>query len=138
MKKVYKTKPKEYILEFLYEHKNQRFSVKEIYDYILSKDKSINLTTIYRNLNSLEKEGNLLKHVDSNNNYATYQFIDNSICLTHFHFECRKCGKVIHLGMKETNEFLKVIKTKLFFTVEPQNAYITGLCNNCKGKFLDL
>lgn len=138
MKKTYNTKPKEYILDFLYLNKDRRFSVNEIYEYIKSKDQNINITTIYRNLNTLQKEGNLLKHQSGTDNYATYQFIENTNCLAHFHFECKKCGKVIHLGAKETNDFLKIVKDKLFFTVEPQNTYITGLCINCKGKFLDI
>ena len=45
MKKTYNTKPKEYILDFLYLHKDKRFSVNEIYEYLKSKDQNINITT---------------------------------------------------------------------------------------------
>lgn len=135
---AYKTKAKEYILDFLYTHKNKRFSAKEIYEYVLKKDSNINITTIYRNLQALQNDGNLLKHQANDNDYATYQYIENSNCLAHFHFECKKCGRVIHLGAKETNDFLKMIKTKMYFQVEPQNTYITGICNNCRGVFLDI
>ena len=138
MKKTYKTKTKEYILDFLSNHKNKRFSVKEIYDSILEQDKSINITTIYRNIQSLQNEGLLLKHQSNDNDYATYQYIENSTCLAHFHFECKKCGKVIHLGAKETNDFLRMIKVRMQFSVEPQNTYITGICNNCKGVLLEI
>ncbi len=138
MEKGYNTKPKEYILSFLKNHKNRRFSIKEMYDYIINEGYNINLTTVYRNVNSLEKEGSLLKHQASDNNYATYQYVENTECLAHFHFECIKCGRVSHLGAKETNDFLKLIKNKLYFTVEPQNTYIRGLCNNCKGVFIGI
>ena len=138
MKKTYKTKTKEYIIDFLSNHKNKRFSVKEIYDSILEQDKSINITTIYRNIQSLQNEGLLLKHQSNDNDYATYQYIENSTCLAHFHFECKKCGKVVHLGAKETNDFLRMIKVRMQFSVEPQNTYITGICNNCKGVLLEI
>jgi len=138
MEKGYNTKPKEYILSFLKNHKNRRFSIKEMYDYIINEGYNINLTTIYRNVNSLEKEGLLLKHQANDTSFATYQYVENKDCLAHFHFECIKCGRVSHLGAKETNDFLKLIKNKLYFTVEPQNTYIRGLCNNCKGVFIGL
>ena len=54
MQRQYKTKTKECILEFLKNHKNQRFSVKDMYETIIGEGFDINLTTIYRNLNSLE------------------------------------------------------------------------------------
>ena len=138
MEKGYNTKPKEYILSFLRNHKNKRFSIKEMYDYIINEGYNINLTTIYRNVNSLEKEGSLLKHQGNDTSFATYQYVENKDCLAHFHFECIKCGRVSHLGAKETNDFLKLIKNKLYFTVEPQNTYIRGLCNNCKGVFIGI
>lgn len=137
MQNKYNTKPKEYILEYLKGHKNQRFTVKEMHDSIIADGFEINLATIYRNVGSLEKEGKLLKHQGADSKCATYQYIENSDCLAHFHFECIKCGKVSHLGFKETNDFLKLIKNKLYFTVEPQNTYIRGLCDKCKGVFIN-
>ncbi|MBR6071415.1 MAG: transcriptional repressor [Acholeplasmatales bacterium] len=138
MEKGYNTKPKEYILSFLKNHKNKRFSVKEMYDSIIGEGYNINLATIYRNVNTLENEGVLLRHQGNDTNYCTYQYVENSDCLAHFHFECIKCGKVSHLGAKETNDFLRLIKNKLYFTVEPQNTYIRGLCNQCKGVFIGI
>jgi len=138
MENKYNTKPKEYILLFLKNHKNKRFSIKEMYDSIRNSGHEINLATIYRNVNTLEKEGVLLKHQGNDTNYATYQYVENSDCLAHFHFECIKCGRVSHLGAKETNDFLKMIKSKMGFEVEPQNTYIRGICNNCKGVFINL
>ncbi len=138
MENKYNTKPKEYILLFLKNHKNKRFSIKEMYDSIRNSGHEINLATIYRNVASLEKEGVLLKHQGNDTNYATYQYVETSDCLAHFHFECIKCGRVSHLGAKETNDFLKMIKSKMGFEVEPQNTYIRGICNNCKGVFINL
>ena len=137
MQNKYNTKPKEYILEYLKGHKNQRFSVKEMYDSITHEGYEINLATIYRNISALEKEGVLLKHQGADSNCATYQYVENSDCLAHFHFECIKCGKVSHLGAKETNDFLRLIKKTLFFEVEPQNTYIRGICNSCNNVFIN-
>lgn len=134
----YSTKPREYILKFLSEHKNKRFSCKDMYEHIKNEGYDINLATIYRNVDKLVESGELLKHQSNDSNCATYQYIENTNCLAHFHFECKKCGRMVHLGTIETNNFLKMIQNKLFFTVEPQNTYITGLCNDCNRKFISI
>lgn len=136
MEQNYKTKPKEYILEFLESHTNMRFSAKEMYEEIIKAGYSINLATVYRNLDKLVEAGSLLKHFDNDTNCATYQYIENESCLAHFHFECKKCGKMIHLGKVETERFLKMVQNTLHFAVEPQNTYLTGLCSKCSGKFV--
>jgi len=132
----YNTKPKEYILDFLMNHKNKRFTVKQMYEEINKNGLDVNLATIYRNVDRLTKEGKLLKHQDVENNFATYQFIMDESCLAHFHFECKVCGSMIHLPKKETNDFLKVIERTLFFTVDPQNTYLTGICSKCRKKLI--
>ena len=88
MEKDYKTKPKEYIIEFLKKHKNTSFSVQDVYDDIKESGYDINLATVYRNILKLVDKGMLLKHQASNQKYATYQYVESKKCLTHFHFEC--------------------------------------------------
>ena len=136
MEKNYNTKTKEYILEFLKNHKGTSFSVQDIYDEICESGYSINLATVYRNVIKMTEAGMLLKHQAGNNKYATYHFVESSKCLTHFHFECKKCGRVIPLGNKETLDFVKMIEKKLGFTVEPQNTYLTGTCAKCGERFI--
>ena len=133
---AYNTKPKEYISQFLEDHKNKRFSIKDLDDWLKNNNYNVNLATIYRNIDKLVKDNVLLKHQNVDNGYATYQYIESEKCLTHFHFECIKCGRVSHLGAKETNDFLKMIKKTMFFEVEPQNTYISGICNSCKKVFI--
>ena len=128
MEKDYKTKPKEYILEFLKTHKNTSFSVQDVYDEIKESGYDINLATVYRNILKMVDKGMLLKHQASNQKYATYQYVESRKCLTHFHFECKKCGMVIALGNEESEDFVSMVKEKLGFMIEPQNTYISGVC----------
>lgn len=136
MEKNYNTKPKEYILEFLKNHKNTSFSVQDIYDEIIEAGYSINLATVYRNVVKMTESGMLLKHQAANSKYATYQYVESSKCLTHFHFECKKCGAVLALGNKETSDFVEMIQQKLGFIVDPQNTYLTGTCAKCGERFI--
>ena len=133
----YNTKPKEYISQFLEEHKNKRFSINDLDNWLKNNNYNVNLATIYRNIDKLVKDNVLLKHQNTDTGYATYQSIENNNCLLHFHFECKKCGRMVHLGQIESNDFLKMIQKKLFFTVDPQNTYLTGICNDCNKKFIN-
>ena len=138
MEKNYNTKPKEYILEFLKNHKQTSFSIQDIYDEIIESGYNINLATVYRNIQKMTDSGMLLKLQAADSKCATYQYVESSKCLTHFHFECRKCGAVIALGNKETSDFIKMIQKELGFTVEPQNAFLTGTCKKCGERFICL
>ena len=138
MEKNYNTKPKEYILEFLKNHKDVSFSVQDIYDEIIEMGYSINLATVYRNILKMTDSGMLLKHQASDSKYATYQYVESNKCLTHFHFECKKCGSVVALGNRETDEFVNMIKKMLGFTVDPQNTYLRGTCKKCGERFICL
>ena len=134
---AYNTKPKEYISQFLEDHKNKRFSIKDLDDWLKNNNYNVNLATIYRNIDKLVKDNVLLKHQNTDTGYATYQYIENNNCLLHFHFECKKCGRMVHLGQIESNDFLKMIQKKLLFTVDPQNTYLTGICTDCNKKFIN-
>lgn len=138
MEKDYKTKPKEYIFEFLKKHKNTSFSVQDVYEDIKESGYDINLATVYRNILKLVDKGMLLKHQASNQKYATYQYVESQKCLTHFHFECKKCGMVIALGNRESENFVSMVKENLGFMIEPQNTYISGVCKKCGERFIYL
>ena len=59
MKKSYHTKNKDLIMDYLDLHKEERISASSIYEAIKEKNASINLATVYRNLDKLHNEGNL-------------------------------------------------------------------------------
>ena len=103
-----------------------------VYGILLNQDSFENLME----LREMTEAGMLLKHQASDSKYATYQYVESSKCLTHFHFECKNCGVVVALDNKETNEFVKMVKNILGFTVDPQNTYLTGTCKKCGERFI--
>ena len=52
MKKEYRTKYKEDIMEYLRLNRETRFCASDVFDYMIGKGMSINLTTVYRNLDN--------------------------------------------------------------------------------------
>ena len=98
MQKEYKTKAKDYILEYIKNNKERRFSVNDIQEYLIENDININLTTIYRNLDKLSLNGILLKFKNTKEDFNVYQYNEPGAgCHEHLHIECSKCGKILHI-----------------------------------------
>lgn len=129
----YKTRAKEYIIEFLESNKEKRFSAKDVYDYIVLSGGNINLATVYRNIDSLEKKGMLIKSKDCDSDSATYKFVGKKEeCHHHLHIECKSCGKMVHLEGDEFKKFSDYILNNLSFTLEYTQSHLVGYCKDCR------
>ena len=135
MGKVYHTKTKDLILEYIQANKDRRFRAAEIFYYLKGMGKEVNLTTIYRNLDKLEENRILMKYKTAGDDSATYQYVEpHGNCHEHLHLQCRQCGKIIHLDcqlMKEIEDYLSVHHE---FMLECSSSVLVGLCGDCKKK----
>ena len=135
MGKVYHTKTKDLILEYIQANKDRRFRAAEIFYYLKGMGKEVNLTTIYRNLDNLEENRILMKYKTAGDDSATYQYVEpHGNCHEHLHLQCRQCGKIIHLDcqlMKEIEDYLSVHHE---FMLECSGSVLVGLCGDCKKK----
>ena len=103
----YKTTQKETILVFLMKNKDKFVKADEIKKYLDKENYSVGLTTIYRQLNSLEEDNKVRIEVKDHTKY--YQYIEDN-CDGHFHLKCKKCGKEIHLDCEDFNDVSSHIK----------------------------
>ena len=118
------------ILNYLKRKHHVFVSANDIMAYLIKQDEKIGLTTIYRVLNALEKEGKL--RVEVVKNTRCFQYVEEE-CKNHFHLKCEKCGKIEHFDCEEVNDFCKHIGKEHGFMINPQNA-IGGLCKKCQKK----
>ena len=70
----YATANRKKILDFLKENHNRTLTVSDIDMYLKNCDSEVNITTIYRYLDKLEKEGTVIKYVAEKGSQATYQY----------------------------------------------------------------
>lgn len=105
-KNVYKDK----ILSLI--NKNHLLSISEIHKNIKNADYS----TVFRNVESLEKEGKIKKILIDKNNTAYEKSSDD-----HYHFICNNCEKI-----EEVKENIKIKDRKI------TDVLIRGLCKKCK------
>ena len=115
------------ILEYLQSVKTHP-NAETVYQAVKKIMPQITLATVYRNLNLLADEGEILR-MEINGEYH----YDADMCC-HQHCVCRECDKIIDVFQKEINEYaMKKIKPKKF---KPECVMIiySGLCNKCGGK----
>lgn len=135
IKIVYKTKARERIISYLKEHSEKRFTAREIFDYLQDKVEGVNRTTIYRNLDRLCEQGNLMRYKEPNQDAWYYQYSEqHDNCNNHMHAQCSECGKVFHLDDPFVGEFEKKLRSVYGLDINATKSIIIGRCKDCKKK----
>jgi len=131
-KKEYVTKPRTLMMEYLKANQDKRISAAEVHSYLLENDRSVNLATVYRNLDKLTEDGNLIKFKMVDNNCCLYQYVDKSHnCHEHLHLQCKNCGKIIHLECDFMKEIAGHVSMHHGFNIECEGSVIVGMCAEC-------
>lgn len=126
--KVYKTKQKDLVLKEVMKHKE--FTINEIYEEL---KEDVGLTTIYRKIDDLIKEGKISKYIGKDN-VTYYQYLEHCDKDNHFYLRCEKCGDMEHVDCDCINELSEHITGKHNFTLNKENIVISGICNKCNKK----
>ena len=121
----YNTKQKDTILDIV-SHMHHSFSVKDIYDQSSSVT---SITTIYRLIDQLEKEGIIEKTVELDGS-TNYQYIEKCNC-DHFYLKCEKCGKLTHIECDFINDLSNHVMSDHSFHLNKEHIIMNGVCNNC-------
>ncbi len=115
---------KEYLL-----HTKEHPTADTVYMHIRGIYPNISLGTVYRNLNLLAEQGEILK---INCRDGSDRFDGNPNL--HYHFICNECGQVIDLNM-ESIEHINVIANAGFMgKVEGHVTFFYGICPQCNHK----
>lgn len=125
-KNSYKTKQKDLIVNWI-KSKNNSFTINDIYDGL---NKEVGLTTIYRLIDKLVKEGKVNKNINELNK-PTYQYLSDCTCHNHFYLKCDNCGKLIHIDCECITELSEHILKIHKFIPNNKNIIINGICNKC-------
>ena len=130
VKQNYKTEQRKELLDYMIKNSKKFVKADEIEKHLKNKNISIGLTTIYRFLNSLEKQGKVRVELREHTKY--YQYISEE-CNNHYHLQCKKCGKLIHLHCDEINQLKMHIAKEHDFEIDSM-ATIMGICSECNNK----
>lgn len=127
MSEKYNTKQRRQVLTTI-KHQSKDFTAKDIYE---SLGGEIGLTTVYRFIESLEKEGVIIR-VSLNGNSKRYQYVEPCDDDDHFYLKCVKCGKMQHIDCEKIQGLTTHILIKHHFTPTNTHLVIKGICKDCE------
>lgn len=131
----YKTNSRIKIMDYLSANKDRTVTVSDIEKHLEETSSSVNKTTIYRYLDKLEADGNVIKYADEKGDKATYQYVDRAHkCDEHLHLKCMECGAIIHLDCEFMDEIAEHVEKDHGFKIHCKNSIIYGICENCQKK----
>jgi Fur family ferric uptake transcriptional regulator len=131
---AYKTKQREYILEFLHGVGSAHVTVAEIVYHLQASGKTVGTATVYRNMEQLVEEGVVRKYVLDEKNGACYQFLGNlqEACQEHFHLKCIRCGQLYHVNCEHLSELGIHLLEHHGFQIDHTKTVLYGLCKSCR------
>jgi len=104
-------------------------SAEELTEAVQRRAPDVNLSTVYRNLEELERLG-VISHSHLGHGPSSYLLASHA----HAHFICSDCGTMIEAPDELFSGLARAAKGKLGFTIDPKHFAILGLCDNCSGR----
>lgn len=129
MRNIYNTKQKELIVSII-KKQSTTFTIKDIYNAL---DNKVGLTTIYRLIDKLVKDGIVIKNVNNDSN-INYRYLEKCSNENHFYLKCDNCGTMIHVDCECIGNLSNHILKKHSFQTSCDHVIITGLCDKCNMK----
>lgn len=135
LQKSYHTKTSDLIAQFIQTKMDHGFTAAELSAFLKKNGVDVNKTTVYRNLDKMTESGKLTKHKSMVADGFVYQTAEeDSHCEEHIHFQCCKCGSVIHLSDKKTEQYLKALSKELGLQINLNLSSLNGLCQKCRNE----
>ncbi|MBI2136621.1 transcriptional repressor [Candidatus Woesearchaeota archaeon] len=118
------TQQRQIVLNLFKKNRQSHLSVYDIYKLAKKKLPKINLSTVYRTVNTLVEECKLNKY-QLNEEHYHYQITEHT---PHYHMICSECSKIIEIPLKEIEEPAGLLAQKHDFKIAKINLEISGKC----------
>jgi Fur family ferric uptake transcriptional regulator len=86
----------------------------------------VHLSTIYRNLDELERLG-VVEHAHLGHGAASYHLSE----VAHGHLTCESCGKTVEVPEELFAPLVRRAKSEYGFTIDPHHFAMVGVCGRC-------
>jgi Fe2+ or Zn2+ uptake regulation protein len=119
------TSSRRILLRILFSSTGHR-SAEELAGEVQAEAPDIHLSTIYRNLEELERLG-VVVHAHFGHGPATYHLATS----VHGHFVCEECGTLIEVPDSMFSGLARDASTRFGFTIDPHHFAMLGRCSAC-------
>ncbi len=123
----YKTQTRQLILDTLAENPDRIFRASEIAQTL----SSVSLSTVYRSLDRLQKQGNIQVVGAAENNELRYRYTGPGKCESKLHLVCKKCGRFSHLEGSALQALIGSVFSWNGFVLDKQQSVLFGCCAAC-------
>ena len=123
----YRLTPQRMMILSAIENSDNHISAEEIYTQVMAKYPHVNISTVYRTLELLERLG-LVTETDLGGGRVRYHPADKG---HHHHLVCRECGAVIDLDESVLLPVKSVLLRDYKFIADLRHLAIFGRCVNC-------
>lgn len=128
----YRTKNRDMMLAYLKRNRERTVYASDIYNYMREQGVNVNITTIYRFLDKLQEEHQVLKYAAEKGESAGFQYIDESHgCEEHLHIKCAVCGRVTHLDCGFMEEIRDHLWRHHHYMLQCSGSNLLGICEVC-------
>lgn len=100
----------------------------DVHAWVQDRDLVVNLSTVYRTLELLEKLG-LVTHTHLTHGAPTYHPAGGH---RHAHLVCHECGRVLELEASELGQVVERIEARTGFVTDVGHLTVFGLCASCR------
>lgn len=121
-----KTRQKEAILKALRATRSHP-TADWVFAEVRKEIPNISLGTVYRNLNSLSRRGEILE-LDLSGTLSRYDAFTHD----HYHFRCDRCGRIFDIDEPVDRKLDKKVAEKTGFKVTHHRLEFRGLCGECQ------
>lgn len=135
IKAPYKTRQMTELITFLKSVQGDHVTVSDICAHFQKEGVAVGITTIYRNLEKMVREGLVAKHVIAGTGSACFEYVgektgcEQPICC---HCICEKCGKLVHLQCSEVESLHRHMLEHHGFETNALRTVFYGVCGECK------
>ena len=119
--------PQRLMIVAVVENSTNHISVEEIYAQVTEKYPNVNISTVYRTLDTLE-ELKLVTKTDLGDGRVRYHPADKG---HHHHLVCRECGAIIDLDEKALTGLQETLLRDYNFIADLRHLGISGICIKC-------
>jgi Fe2+ or Zn2+ uptake regulation protein len=119
------TSSRRILLRILFASSGHR-TAEELAAEVQAEAPDIHLSTIYRNLEELERLG-VVVHSHFGHGPATYHLATS----VHGHFVCEECGKLVEVPDSIFAGLAQEASTRFGFTIDPHHFAMLGRCADC-------
>ena len=132
IKNLRKTKARKTIIAILSKDKDRAFSAEELHT-ACDADLQIDLSTVYRTMNTLTESGLVTKSMRDDGK-AYFQLAEPQGSVHHHRIVCSRCKASADIAMCPLHNLEQQILSETGFLITSHSLELTGLCPDCKAE----